>query len=142
MEAHIRKVTRDMKLICRFDDGEMDKDELRTLVANVGLIDPLWPADNEPTKGGQHSRLVHLVPEGLDWEVRPDIVEQYFGSKKTFLEHKKQFMVRQFDFDGSFTEDVYNYDKVPSKVMLEFPMIFSKEEIEMRQVQEWLNKEM
>jgi len=67
-------------------------------------------------------------PEGFDWEARPDVVEQYFGSGDS-KKKNKQFIVRYYGYDGSTSTFEYDYDKVPSSVMKQFPLIFSKEEI-------------
>lgn len=74
-------------------------------------------------------------PEGFDWEPHPDIVSQYFGTDKS-SKFEREFIVRRWDYDGSSTTERYTMKTIPSKIMKEFPMIFTKEEIKLKMLEE------
>lgn len=79
-------------------------------------------------------------PEGWDWEQRPDIVDQWYSD--TTWKANRTFHVREFDEHGNITKDIfYKQHQVPSKIMKQWPMMFSEEEIKQKQMLEWLDRE-
>ena len=68
-------------------------------------------------------------PEGWDWEAHPETVEQYFGPGKKQIENNIEYIVRYYDYDGSISQFKYTPKTIPSSVMKQFPLIFTKEEI-------------
>jgi len=81
------------------------------------------------------------TPDEYDWELRPDLIDYYYDwdnyeNKKNV---KRTFEYRVFGFNGETIEkDSFDYDKVPSRVMKMFPMMFTKEEIYKRMMEERL----
>ncbi|MDZ7740655.1 MAG: hypothetical protein U5Q03_02605 [Bacteroidota bacterium] len=65
-------------------------------------------------------------PEGYDWEIRPDLVSNYYPEGGKSDKSKWRFHV-QYEKDGEKVTETYNYFDTPSDVMKMFPEIFSEE---------------
>ncbi|MCF8233805.1 MAG: hypothetical protein K9G67_03230 [Bacteroidales bacterium] len=63
-------------------------------------------------------------PDGLDWELRPDLVEYYTNIEN--WSGKRQLTYEVLREDGTIEKFVYDYDKVPDSVKRIYPMMFKE----------------
>jgi hypothetical protein len=59
--------------------------------------------------------------DAYDWEIRPDLVSNYYGTKKKSPQKVIHYI---FNEDGSRDTFTYKYDEVPEDVKLTFPEMF------------------
>ena len=88
----------------------------------------------------QNSTYGTTDPEGYDWDMRPDLVAQwYLMTRNINNTEKRTFRVKIINFDGTVESISYNYDDIPASVMKQFRLTFSKEEIEKQEKKEYHN---
>ncbi|MDZ7740662.1 MAG: hypothetical protein U5Q03_02640 [Bacteroidota bacterium] len=64
-------------------------------------------------------------PEGYDWEIRPDLVSNYYPELDNTKRSTGRVLV-SYKKNGKKVTETYNYFDTPSDVMKMFPEIFSK----------------
>lgn len=75
-------------------------------------------------------------PEGYDWELRPDIVKQYYPDTGNYSKMDLSLVMKTYTKNGEIKIISYDYDSIPSSIMKQDPVLFSPKEIKQRENQE------